>query len=210
MPAMTIVPTLPPSIAGIPVPQDDLSVFTWSWVHRSLPRWLRAHSIRAYLWAAAIGADEGLAVDRPVLWSAALLHDVGLTTLARNTMCFEVEGAEFARRLLEREGMAPDAADRVAVAIILHMQPGVTIADGAEALLLDRSTGLDVRGDGYALVERVRDEVMAAFPRGDFDRRFLAGIRREASERPTCQSARLLHATGLADWMARSPWATAR
>jgi hypothetical protein len=174
-----------------------------------LPRWLRAHSIRSYLWAAGLAERESLRIERPVLWSAALLHDVGLTRLGRNTMCFEVEGAEFARRLLERHGMAADDADRVAIAIILHMQPGVTIADGAEALLLDRSTGLDVRGDGYELVEGVRDGVMAAFPRGEFDRRFLEAIRREAADRPACQSARLLNETGLADWMARSPWATA-
>ncbi|HET7030163.1 MAG TPA: HD domain-containing protein [Candidatus Limnocylindrales bacterium] len=204
---MPPVPPLPHAVAGIAVPQDDVSRFSWSWVHRSLPRWLRAHSIRAYLWAAALAERDGLAIDRPILWSASLLHDVGLTSLARNTMCFEVEGAELARRLLERHGMTAQAADRVAIAIILHMQPGVTIADGAEALLLDRSTGLDVRGDGYGLVEDVRDGVMALFPRGDFDRRFLAAIRREAAARPTCQSARLLNGTGLADWMARSPWA---
>jgi hypothetical protein len=59
-------------------------------------------------------------------------------------------------------------------------------------------------------VDAVREDVMAAFPRGDFDRRFLAAIAREASERPTCQSARLLNDTGLASWMARSPWATTR
>jgi HD superfamily phosphodiesterase len=207
---MSPVPPLPRSVAGIAVPGDDVSRFTWSWVHRSLPDWLRAHSIRSYLWAAALAERESLPIDRPVLWSAALLHDVGLTRLARNTMCFEIEGAEFARRLLERHGMDPAAADRAAIAIILHMQPGVTLTDGAEALLLDRSTGLDVRGDGYELVDAVRDGVMAAFPRGDFDRRFLAAIRREAAERPGCQSARLLNETGLADWMARSPWATAR
>jgi hypothetical protein len=207
---MQPVPPLPIAVAGIPVPQDDVSRFAWSWVHRRLPGWLRAHSVRAYLWAAALGARDGLEPDRSVLWAAALFHDVGLTRLARNSMCFEVEGAELARRLLERRGMAAEPADRAAIAIILHMQPGVTIADGAEALLLDRSTGLDVRGDGYELVDAVREDVMAAFPRGDFDRRFLAAIAREASERPTCQSARLLNDTGLAAWMARSPWATTR
>ncbi len=206
---MPPVPPIPASVAGIPVPRDEVSRFAWSWVHRSLPRWLRAHSVRAYLWAAALADRESLAIDRRILWCAALLHDVGLTRLGRNTMCFEVEGAELARRLLERHGMAADAADRVAIAIILHMQPGVTIADGAEALLLDRSTGLDVRGDGYELVEGVRAGVMEAFSRGDFDRRFLEAIRREASERPGCQSARLLNESRLADWMARSPWATA-
>jgi len=48
---------------------------------------------------------------------------------------------------------------------------------------------------------------MREFPRGPFDRHFLAAIAREATIRPTCQSARLLHEVGLADWMARSPWA---
>jgi hypothetical protein len=87
------------------------------------------------------------------------------------------------------------------------MQPGVTLADGVEAVLLDRATGLDVRGEGYALVDAIRPDVMAELPRGGFDRRFLAAIGREAVMRPDCQSARLLHRTGLADWMARSPWA---
>lgn len=207
---MQSVPALPRSVAGIAVPQDDVSRFVWSWVHRSLPSWLRAHSIRAYLWAAAIGEAEGLAPDRRILWAAALLHDLGLTRLGRNTMCFEVEGAEVARRRVVRHGMDAEAADRAAIAIILHMRPDVTLADGAEALLLDRSTGLDVRGAGYELVDAVRADVMRAFPRGGFDRRFLAAIEREAADRPTCQSARLLEATGLAAWMARSPWATAR
>ena len=123
-------------------------------------------------------------------------------------MCFEVEGAEIARRLLERRGMAAGDAERVAIAIILHMQPSVTLDDGVEAVLLDRATSLDVRGDGYALVDAVRPAVMRDFPRRAFDRRFLAAIRREAAIRPACQSARLLHQTGLAGWMARSPWVT--
>jgi len=76
-----------------------------------------------------------------------------------------------------------------------------------EAVLLDRATSLDVRGEGFTLVDAVRPRVMRDFPRRGFDRRFLAAIAREASARPNCQSARLLHRTGLADWMARSPWA---
>jgi len=121
-------------------------------------------------------------------------------------MCFEVEGAELARRLLERMGMPPDEAERVAIAIILHMQPGVTLDDGVEAVLPDRATGLDVRGAEFALVDDVRAAVVQAYPRGAFDRQFLAAITREAAVRRDCQSARLLNETGLASWMARSPW----
>jgi len=197
-------------VAGIDIPVDEVSRATWEWAHRALPGYLLAHSVRAYLWAVKIGSREGLTYDPQVLWTASLMHDVGLTTLPRNTMCFEIEGAERARRFLERHGMDPAAADRAAIAIILHMRPAVTIDDGTEALLLDRSTGLDVRGDGYELVDDVREEVLRVFPRGAFDRWFLDAIRREASRRTGCQSARLLNQTGLASWMARSPWSTTR
>ncbi len=202
-----IVPALPRAIGGIAVPQDDVSRATWRWAQRALPDYLLTHSVRAYCWGAAIADGEGWTFDAQILWTASLMHDFGLTRIARNSMCFEVEGAEIARRFLERAGMTADAADRAAIAIVLHMQPGVTLADGVEAVLLDRSTGLDVRGDGYELVDAVRDGVMREFPRRAFDRRFLAAIRREASIRPTCQSARLLGQTDLAGWMAHSPWA---
>ena len=202
------MPPLPDRIADIVVPQDGVSAATWRWAHRALPEYLLTHSVRAYCWGAAIAAGEGWTFDRPVLWTASLMHDFGLTRIPRNTMCFEVEGAEIGRRFLERHGMPHDDAERVAVAIILHMQPSVTLDDGVEAVLLDRATSLDVRGDGYALVDSVRPLVMRDYPRRTFDRRFLDAITREAAIRPTCQSARLLQRTGLADWMARSPWAT--
>ncbi|HEY8800061.1 MAG TPA: HD domain-containing protein [Candidatus Limnocylindrales bacterium] len=202
-PALRVIPS---RIAGIPVPQDEISAATWRWAHRSLPDYLLTHSVRAYCWGAAIAAGEGWAFDPQILWTASLMHDVGLTRISRNTMCFEVEGAEIARRFLEKHGLAAEVADRVASAIILHMQPLVTLDDGVEAVLLDRATSLDVRGEGYTLVDAVRPRVMRDFPRRAFDRRFLAAIAREAAVRPNCQSARLLHRTGLAKWMARSPW----
>ena len=198
---------LPGAIAGLPVPQDDASRASWHWAQRALPRYLLRHSVRSYCWGAAIGAWEGWTVDSRVLWCAALFHDIGLTSIARNTMCFEVEGAELARRNLVRFGMDPEAADRAAVAIILHMQPGVTLADGVEAVLLDRGTAIDVRGVDVELVERLRATVTRKFPRGAFDRHFLRAIEREAARRPECQSAVLLKETDLAGWMERSPWA---
>jgi hypothetical protein len=125
-------------------------------------------------------------------------------------MCFEVEGAEIARRLLEGWGMPSAAADRVAIAIILHMQPSVTLDDGVESVLLDRATAIDVRGDGYEQIEAVAPGVVSQFPRGAFDRLFLAAVSREAATRPSCQSARLVHDNDLAAWMVRSPWSASR
>jgi hypothetical protein len=207
MSPMRTVPPLPGRIAGIPVPRDDISVATWTWAHRSLPGYLLTHSVRAYCWGAAIAAGEGWTFDRQLLWTASLMHDFGLTRIPRNSTCFEVEGGEIARRFLMRRGMAVDRADVVARAIVLHMQPTVVLADGVEAVLLDRATSLDVRGYAYELVDAVRPAVMADFPRRTFDRHFLAAITHEVAVRPTCSSARLLNETGLAGWMARSPWA---
>jgi len=200
------LPPLPRAIGGIAVPQDDVAGATWRWAQRSLPDYLVGHSVRAFCWGAAIAAGEGWAFDGQILWTASLMHDFGLTRIPRNTMCFEVEGAEIAREFLESAGMDPDAADRAAIAIILHMRAGVTLADGVESVLLDRATGLDVRGDGYELVDSVRSAVMAEFPRGPFDRHFLRAITREVTVRPGCESERLLRTNDLAGWMARSPW----
>ena len=207
---MSARPPLPSDIAGIRVPGDAVSAAVWTWANRSLPTYLFNHSVRSYCWGATIADREGWAFEPPILWAAALMHDFGLTRLSANTMCFEVEGAEIARRLLEGWGMPFSAADRVAIAIILHMQPSVTLDDGVEAVLLDRATSIDVRGDGYEEIESLAAAVAARYPRGAFDRRFLAAVTREAAARPACQSARLVHEKGLAAWMARSPWSTNR
>jgi len=205
---MRPIAPLPAEIAGIPVPQDDVSAASWERLQRALPRYLLGHSVRSWCWGAAIAEREGWSFDRQILWSASLWHDVGLTRLSRNSMCFEVEGAEIARPFLERHGLPAEAADRVAIAIILHMRPNVTLDDGVEAVLLDRATALDVRGVGFELVDGVRDRVMDAFPRDSFDRRFLAVVEQEAAARADCQSARFVRAD-LAGWMARSPWSSA-
>jgi hypothetical protein len=204
------VRTLPTQIAGIAVPGDDVSAATWRYAQRSLPTYLLFHSVRSYCWGATIGVGEGWTFNRQVLWTASLLHDHGLTTIPTNRDCFDAAGGAHARRWLTRAGMQHTLPERVEHAIVLHMRSSVTLDDGVEAVLLDRATGLDVRGVGFELVDSVRTRVTRDYPRGDFDRHFLAAIRREVAVRPACQSARLLHETGLADWMANSPWATAR
>jgi hypothetical protein len=201
--------TLPTRIGAISVPQDDVSRTTWRWANATLPRYLLDHSIRSYCWGAAIADREGWSFDPRILWTAALFHDLGLARLARNTMCFEVEGAEIARRFLERHGMTASDADRAAIAIILHMQPNVTLADGVESVLLDRATGVDVRGVDIGVIDGVRDAVVQAYPRRAFDRLFLRAMTREARNRRDCQSAGFVRRAADTGWPHRTPWAEA-
>lgn len=201
------IQTHPTRIAGIAIPEDDVSRATWQWAESALPQYLLAHSVRSYCWGAEIAHREGWTFDRQILWTAALFHDVGLARLPTNTMCFEVEGAEIARRYLERHGMAASKADRAAIAIILHMQPKVTLSDGVESVLLDRATAVDVRGADIGTVDRVRDRVIDEFPRGSFDRLFLRAVSREAAARSDCQSARFFRRAIETGWPGRTPWA---
>jgi len=199
---------VPRRVGEIEVPRDAVSDATWREAVRSLPAYLLHHSVRSYCWGVAIADSEGWSFDPRILWAAALLHDRGLTRIRRNKACFEVAGGAFARRFVERAGLLAADAEQVDRAIVLHMQPGVTLANGVEAVLLDRATAVDVRGVDFEVIAAVREGVMREHPRGAFDRHFLAAMRGEATLRPACQSARLLHETGLADWMAQSPWVT--
>jgi hypothetical protein len=203
---MARVAGLPRRVGGIDIPQDRISATTWAWARRALPHYLLAHSVRSYAWGATLGRDEGLAFEPRILWTASLLHDVGLTRIPRNRRCFEFEGAEIARRFLVGQGMPTSDADRVGLAIELHMAPSVTLDDGVESVLLDRATGIDVRATEFERISAVRAAVTATFRRGGFDSLFLAAIRREVAARPGCQSERLLVRTGLAEAMASSPW----
>ena len=161
-----------------------MSNATWRWARRSLPSYLLAHSVRSYCWGVAIAAGEGWAFDRQVLWTAALMHDLGLTRIRRTPLASRSRGPTSPAVSSSGAGLHPTAADRAAKAIVDHMRPGVTLADGVESVLLDRATSVDVRGDGYELVEHVRPAVMTAFPRGDFDRHFLRAIEREVGRPP--------------------------
>ena len=201
---MTSTAEIPRRIAGIEVPQDAISRAAWSWAVRRLPAYLLGHSVRTYVWGATVARDEGLDCDPQIFWPAALMHDVGLTSIPRNTRCFEFQGAEVARRFLVGQGMSIADAARVGLAIELHMAASVTPDDGVESVLLDRATGIDVRGGEIGRIATVREAAVRAFPRGAFDARFRNAIQREVETRYGCRSRWL--AGRLAAMGAQSPW----
>ena len=203
------VPPIPTRIAAIAIPQDHVSIATWDWAQRALPAYLLAHSVRSYCWGATIAAAEGWSFDRRILWTAALMHDLGLTRIPRNTMCFEVEGAEIAQAIPRAARPAARAGragrDRDHPSHATRGGPSATASRASSSIGRRASTSAASASSRSPLS---RDEVVRAFPRGDFDRRFLRAIAREVARRGDCQSARLLNGSGVADGMAHSPWAT--
>src|SRR5690242_15248984 len=69
-----------PSLGRRAFPDSALTRAALTAAHAALSPALLHHSHRTFLFGAALGELEGLAVDHEVLYAAALLHDVGLAT----------------------------------------------------------------------------------------------------------------------------------
>ena len=114
---------------------------------------------------------------------------------------FEVDGANAARRFLGPHGVPEAAIDVVWDAIALHTTPGIPKWKKPEVALVTAGVELDVLGLGYDDVPAdAREQVLAAFPRVDFKRRIVAGVRRrdqaQAADWPSATSSPTVSSRG--------------
>src|SRR6185503_2275603 len=125
----------------------------------------------------ALGELDHLDVDRDLLYAAAMLHDIGLSTPTPQ-VDFTRASARAARDLAEQVGLSSTATDTLLTAITLHHSPGVTLAHGPVAYLLSAGTGLDVIGlRSWKLPPGVLAEVTSTYPRLGFKHEFTAALR---------------------------------
>ncbi len=142
------------------------------------------HSSRAYAWGSAIAALDGIEFDRELLYVAAMFHDTGLATYARE-VDFTIRSAALARTFTDDHGLAAPERETVANAIALHHTPGVGLDCGAEAFLLSAGAAVDVFGlRSDRLPDATRRQVVADFPRTGFKREFARAWREEAKQVP--------------------------
>ena len=133
------------------------------------------HSVRVYVFGAIKGLRQKLKFDSELLYVAALFHDLGLVDhYHTETKRFEVDGADAARDFLRARGIAEPQADLVWEAIALHTTPGIPEYMRPEIALTRAGVVVDVGAVGYdEYTPEQRDQVIAAFPRGDFKNEFL-------------------------------------
>ena len=127
------------------------------------------HSVRVFLFGAMKGIRDGLNFDAELLYVASLFHDLGLVDAYHTeTKRFEVDGADAARDFLRGHGIPEPKADLVWEAIALHTTPGIPQYMRPEIALTNAGVLVDVVGIGYHdYTPEQRDQVIAAFPRGD-------------------------------------------
>ncbi|MEO3790727.1 HD domain-containing protein [Nonomuraea sp. B10E15] len=137
--------------------------------------YLRNHSLRSYLFARAAAARAGRRpgrdYDAEVMFLICVLHDMGLTDRADTGQRFEVDGADFAARFLERQGITDRRVDTVWDGIALHTSfgfhdsPVFARRRPPEIVVAHTGIGLDLTGGPGELPAGYADRVHAVYPR---------------------------------------------
>jgi HD domain len=162
-------------ISGITIPDSALARQAAELVRSYESEMLFNHSVRVFVFGAITGVRRRLKFDSELLYIAALFHDLGLVDHFHTaTKRFEVDGADAARAFLTSHGIAEPKADLVWQAIALHTTPGIPQYMRPEIALTNAGVLVDVVGVGYDdYTPEQREEVIAAFPRGDFKNEFV-------------------------------------
>ena len=127
------------------------------------------HSIRSFLFARLLAAEEGClndaGYDVDLLFAATVMHDLGLGEHASGEARFEVEGADLAAAVLRQQGVAEPDIDQVWEAIALHSSVGIADRRGLLTYLTYKGVFIDAGRITDAFADRLRQEVLTAFPR---------------------------------------------
>jgi hypothetical protein len=140
----------------------------------SVSRPIVEHSIRTFLFARLLADHEGRLddadYDEDLLFAASVMHDLGLGERAAGEARFEVEGADLAAAALREHGVAERDVDRVWEAIALHASVGIAHRRGVITSLTHRGVFIDAGRITDGVADRLRQQVLNAYPRAAGDR----------------------------------------
>ncbi|HEV2675490.1 MAG TPA: HD domain-containing protein [Aliidongia sp.] len=156
-------------ISGVRIPDTKIAREVTQFIRDIEGDLLFHHSVRVYFWGALTGNRRKLSFDPELLYTAAMFHDIGLTTRYEGSQLrFEVDGANAAREFLQGHGISERDIETVWNAVAFHTTPGIPQHMRPETALVQAGAGMDVTGRGYdQFPDEQRQAVIAAFPRGD-------------------------------------------
>jgi hypothetical protein len=155
-------------VAGVAIPDSEMARAAGAATRAIEPDILYRHSLRVFLFAALIGVRRRLVFNAELLYVAALFHDMGLTSLYRDSQTrFEVDSANAMREFLGGYGVPEDAVADVWNAIALHTTFGICPHMSALTGLIAAGVETDLLGMHFDEVSRTeRNAVLAEYPRG--------------------------------------------
>src|SRR2546429_3960888 len=151
----------------------------------SVSRPIVEHSIRSFIFARLLADHEGCLddadYDEDLLFAATVMHDLGLGERATGEARFEVEGADLAAAVLQTHRVPERDIDRVWEAIALHASFGIAHRRGLLTSLTHRGVFIDAGRITDSVADRLRQEVLNAYPRPAGDRSIADAIVAHAS-----------------------------
>ena len=198
---------VPSEVAGIKLPQSGVARAAAQFSRSHCPDYLFNHCMRTFLFGAVALQGQKRSYDADTAFAAAALHDLGLLpAFATASSSFEIDGADRAEQLMTESGLSPRDAAVVWHAIALHdVRFSITRRQGPEAILVATGAGSDVDGpDAGAIDARQTEEIIAAFPRLQFKKRFTALAIDHCRRKPLSQRGTWLE--GLCREQAPSAW----
>ncbi len=134
-----------------------------------MPRVIRNHSVRSFVFARLTADHRGLRPGRDydvdLLFCACALHDIGLAEGRGTAQRFEVAGADIAAELLTRMGAPATSVDAVWQAIALNTSVGIVERRGIIPALTLGGVVADFVGDVPFVNDETAASVHAAYPR---------------------------------------------
>lgn len=180
-------------LAELKIPDSEIAQKVTQLVSEVSPPFLVNHSIRTYLFGAALGLRDGLKFDREVLYLGAVMHDLGLTAHCNGGQPFELEGAQRARTFLLERQYDGARADLVHEAIALHTSIGRAGQNEPEVVLVQVGSSFDMVGLRFEDVSSTTIKgILALYPRLDVKRQMILLAQQAVVGKPNCPLAALM------------------
>ena len=164
---------LPRKVAGVSLPDGSLAMAAADLARAASPPFLFNHCMRTFVFGALLAERDHVAYDQEMIFIAATLHDLGLTTrYATPDRSFEMDGADAAKAFLVARGVTEARAELVWNAIALHTSLLVE-HQAPQVGLVGSGAGADVFGSEIKSLPLDRVQAVArAFPRLSFNTEF--------------------------------------
>lgn len=173
------------------MPQSPVAAQAAALARKSCPDFLFNHCMRTYLIGALAMQRLKLSFNADDAFVAAALHDLGLVAaFSSKSQSFEIDGADAAAKFAHDNGLNSTDADIVWRSVVFHDgRFAITRRAGPEAMLVAIGAGGDVIDPGLNWDEEKRKlaEVIAAFPRLQFKKRFTGLLIDHCKRKPTSQ-----------------------
>ncbi|ASP40666.1 hypothetical protein CHH28_19220 [Bacterioplanes sanyensis] len=176
------------------------------YVHGQQSAVMTLHCLRTWAFGWVVGQAFKLQVDEEVLYSASMMHDLGLTKGCQPQLrqtAFQVVGARAAYEFSQSRGLS--FAEQVYEAISLHLNPWLNHQQcGNETFLLKTGAHMDVIGAyHFWLSPTEQDTIHRRYPRRGFADEIKASMHTQPHH--PCSHAGVLNALGFSSLVDNNP-----